>query len=113
MVGAARRQAATVEERSRQEFAWRRRQLRQEQELLTRRKQAMLGQLTSLSALAVETAESLPEIPEVALPEEPAEQDQPEPSEESGAAGGSRDLESGDGTQNSRSSALSLPRSTS
>jgi cell division septum initiation protein DivIVA len=111
LVGTARRQAATVEERSRQEFAWRRRQLRQEQELLTRRKQAMLSQLTSLSALAVETAESLPEVPELALSEEPAERDQPEPSEASGQPGHLE--ESGDQAQNSRSSALSMPRSTS
>ena len=59
--------AATIDERARQEFAWRRRQMRHEQDLLTRRKQAMLSQLTSLSALAVETAENLPEVPELQL----------------------------------------------
>ena len=39
--------------------------MRHEQDLLNRRKQAMLSQLTSLSALAVETAENLPEVPEL------------------------------------------------
>jgi len=67
VLGRARQQAATLEERSRQELVWRRRQLRQEQDLLTRRKQAMLSQLASLSALAVETAESMPEVPELGL----------------------------------------------
>jgi hypothetical protein len=37
--------------------------MRDEQDLLTRRKHAMLNQLTSLSALAVETAENLPTCP--------------------------------------------------
>lgn len=63
----AQQQAGTIDERARQEFAWRRRQMRHEQDLLSRRKQAMLSQLTSLSALAVETAESLPEVPELSL----------------------------------------------
>jgi hypothetical protein len=39
--------------------------MRDEQELLTRRKHAMLNQLASVSALAVETAENLPDVPEV------------------------------------------------
>ena len=39
--------------------------MRHEQDLLNRRKQAMLSQLTSLSALAVQTAENLPEVPEL------------------------------------------------
>jgi hypothetical protein len=39
--------------------------MRDEQDLLNRRKHAMLNQLTSLSALAVETAENLPDVPEV------------------------------------------------
>ena len=38
--------------------------MRDEQELLTRRKHAMLNQLASVSALAVETAENLPDVPE-------------------------------------------------
>lgn len=37
--------------------------MRDEQELLTRRKHAMLNQLASVSALAVETAENLPDVP--------------------------------------------------
>jgi hypothetical protein len=63
----AQQAAATIDERARQEFAWRRRQMRHEQELLSRRKQAMLNQLTSLSALAAETAEKLPEVPDLDL----------------------------------------------
>jgi hypothetical protein len=39
--------------------------MRDEQDLLNRRKHAMLNQLTSLSALAVETAENLPDVPEM------------------------------------------------
>ena len=80
VLGRARQQAATLEERSRQEFVWRRRQLRQEQDLLTRRKQAMLSQLASLSALAVETAESMPEVPELDLGD-------PDPDLDEGATG--------------------------
>ena len=67
IVARAQEQAATIDERARQEFAWRRRQMRHEQDLLSRRKQAMISQLTSLSALAVETAENLPELPELQL----------------------------------------------
>ena len=67
IVARAQQQAATIDERARQEFAWRRRQMRHEQDLLNRRKQAMLSQLTSLSALAAETAENLPEVPELFL----------------------------------------------
>ncbi len=71
IVTRAQQQAATIDERARQEFAWRRRQMRREQDLLTRRKQAMLSQLTSLSAMAVETAENLPDVPELDLSELP------------------------------------------
>ena len=67
IVGRAQAQADTIDERARQEFAWRRRQMRREQDLLDRRKQAMLSQLTSLSALAAETAQSLPEVPSLEL----------------------------------------------
>jgi uncharacterized membrane protein YgaE (UPF0421/DUF939 family) len=65
IVARAQQQAATIDERARQEFSWRRRQMRHEQDLLNRRKQAMISQLTSLSALAVQTAENLPEVPEL------------------------------------------------
>ncbi len=67
IIGRAQAQADTIDERARQEFAWRRRQMRREQDLLDRRKQAMLSQLTSLSALAAETAQSLPEVPSLEL----------------------------------------------
>ncbi len=67
IVARAQAQADTIDERARQEFAWRRRQMRREQDLLDRRKQAMLSQLTSLSALAAETAQSLPEVPSLEL----------------------------------------------
>ncbi len=65
IIDRARHQAAIIDERARQELALRRRQMRDEQELLTRRKHAMLNQLASVSALAVETAENLPDVPEV------------------------------------------------
>ena len=71
IVKRAQQQSATIDERARQEFAWRRRQMRHEQDLLTRRKQAMLSQLTSLSALAAETTEKLPELPDLDLRELP------------------------------------------
>ena len=63
IVDRARRQAGIIDDRARQELALRRRQMRDEQELLTRRKHAMLNQLASVSALAVETAENLPDVP--------------------------------------------------
>ena len=65
IIDRARHQAASIDDRARQELALRRRQMRDEQDLLNRRKHAMLNQLTSLSALAVETAENLPDVPEV------------------------------------------------
>jgi hypothetical protein len=65
IIDRARHQATIIDERARQELALRRRQMRDEQELLTRRKHAMLNQLASVSALAVETAENLPDVPEV------------------------------------------------
>src|SRR4030095_15967337 len=64
IIDRARRQAGIIDDRARQELALRRRQMRDEQELLTRRKHAMLNQLASVSALAVETAENLPDVPE-------------------------------------------------
>ena len=67
IVSRAQQRAAIIEERARQEFAWRRRQMRHEQDLLDRRKVAMLSQLTSLSALAVESAENFPDVPELSF----------------------------------------------
>jgi hypothetical protein len=64
IIDRARHQAAIIDDRARQELALRRRQMRDEQELLTRRKHAMLNQLASVSALAVETAENMPDVPE-------------------------------------------------
>ena len=65
----AKKQAAGISERTQQEFAWRKQQLRRETELLHERKRAVLHQLASLSALAEETAQSFPEL------EDPAEMD--------------------------------------
>ena len=67
IVSRAQQRAAVIDERARQEFAWRRRQMRHEQDLLDRRKVAMLSQLTSLSALAVESAENFPDVPELSF----------------------------------------------
>jgi hypothetical protein len=64
IIDRARHQAAAIDDRARQEFALRRRQMRDEQDLLNRRKHAMLNQLTSLSALAAQTAENLPDVPD-------------------------------------------------
>ena len=58
----AKKQAAAITERTQQEFAWRKQQLRRETDLLHQRKQAVLNQLASLSALAEQTAHSFPEL---------------------------------------------------
>ena len=59
---AARRQAAAITDRTQQEFAWRKQQLRRETDLLGQRKAAVLNQLASLSALAEQTAHSFPDF---------------------------------------------------
>ena len=67
IISRAQQRAALIDERARQEFAWRRRQMRHEQDLLDRRKVAMLSQLTSLSVLAAESAENFPDVPELSF----------------------------------------------
>jgi cell division septum initiation protein DivIVA len=59
---AARKQAAAITDRTQQEFAWRKQQLRRETDLLGQRKQAVLNQLASLSALAEQTAHGFPDL---------------------------------------------------
>ncbi|MET1007538.1 MAG: hypothetical protein ABWX96_18450 [Propionibacteriaceae bacterium] len=59
---AARKQAAAITDRTQQEFAWRKQQLRRETDLLSQRKQAVLNQLASLSALAEQTAHAFPDM---------------------------------------------------
>jgi hypothetical protein len=116
----ARRQAATVDERARQELAWRRRQLRRDEELLTRRKQSALRQLASLSALAAETAAGMPEVPSLELDDlmadlgrgEAADPAEPGDALPDGSGVNAQD-DAPDAAQNRRSSALSRPRSTS
>lgn len=61
-VATAKKQAAAINERTQQEFAWRKQQLRRETELLHKRKQAVLSQLASLSALAEQTASGFPDL---------------------------------------------------
>jgi len=61
-ISAARRQAAAITDRTQQEFAWRKQQLRRETDLLGQRKAAVLNQLASLSALAEQTAHSFPDL---------------------------------------------------
>ena len=68
----AKKQAAAIGERTQQEFAWRKQQLRRETELLHQRKQAVLNQLASLSALAEQTAHSFPDLDD---PEDPSATD--------------------------------------
>jgi hypothetical protein len=64
IIAIAERQAAIIDERGRQEFFWRRRQLRQQRDLLARWKQAMESQLASVRSFAVETARDLYEVQE-------------------------------------------------
>ena len=59
-IATAKKQAAAINERTQQEFAWRKQQLRRETELLHQRKQAVLSQLASLSALAEQNGERVP-----------------------------------------------------
>ncbi|HJY45324.1 MAG TPA: DivIVA domain-containing protein [Propionibacteriaceae bacterium] len=61
-IATAKKQAAAINERTQQEFAWRKQQLRRETELLHQRKQAVLSQLASLSALAEQTASAFPDL---------------------------------------------------
>ena len=62
LVADAERRAEVIDERSRQEHAWRRRQLSQERDALAQQKQAMRSQLRSFRALAVSTTSLLPEL---------------------------------------------------
>lgn len=55
----AKRQAAAIQQRSDEQFAWRKEQLRKETELLSQRKAAILAQLASLSDLAQQSAVGL------------------------------------------------------
>ena len=61
-IATAKKQAAAINERTQQEFAWRKQQLRRETDLLHQRKQAVLSQLASLSALAEQTASAFPDL---------------------------------------------------
>ena len=61
-IATAKQQASAINERTQQEFAWRKQQLRRETELLQQRKQAVLSQLASLSALAEQTASAFPDL---------------------------------------------------
>src|SRR5688500_5747253 len=61
-IATAKKQARAISERTQQEFAWRKQQLRRETELLHQRKQAVLGQLAALSALAEQTASAFPDL---------------------------------------------------
>ena len=61
-IATAKKQATAISERTQQEFAWRKQQLRRETELLHQRKQAVLSQLASLSALAQQTASAFPDL---------------------------------------------------
>jgi len=68
-INTAKKQASAISERTQQEFAWRKQQLKRETDLLHRRKQAVLSQLASLSALAEQTASAFPDL------EDPSEPD--------------------------------------
>jgi hypothetical protein len=64
-IAAAKKQAAAINERTQQEFSWRKQQLKRETDLLGQRKQAVLNQLASLSALAEQTAQTFPDLEEL------------------------------------------------
>lgn len=64
-IAAAKKQAAAINERTQQEFSWRKQQLKRETDLLSQRKQAVLNQLASLSALAEQTAQTFPDLEEL------------------------------------------------
>jgi hypothetical protein len=80
-VAVAEQEVGALRERTQQEFSWRKQQLRREMELLTQRKQAVLGQLASLSALAQQTAQTFPELDDLDFGE--MEDDRPERGEPS------------------------------
>ena len=61
-INTAKKQAQAISERTQQEFAWRKQQLKRETDLLHQRKQAVLSQLASLSALAEQTASAFPDL---------------------------------------------------
>lgn len=84
-IALAKKQAAAINERTSQEFAWRKEQLRRETDLLSQRKQAVLNQLASLSALAEQTAHNFPDLGdledfEAESPDQPGSGQRPEPS---------------------------------
>jgi cell division septum initiation protein DivIVA len=62
LVAEAERRAELIDERSRQEHAWRRRQLSRERDELAQQKLAVRSQLRSFRALAVSTTTMLPEL---------------------------------------------------
>ncbi len=68
-ISTAKKQAAAISERTQQEFAWRKQQLKRETDLLHRRKQAVLSQLASLSALAEQTASAFPDLDDPSEPD--------------------------------------------
>ena len=68
-INTAKKQASAISERTQQEFAWRKQQLKRETDLLHRRKQAVLSQLASLSALAEQTASAFPDLDDPTEPD--------------------------------------------
>jgi cell division septum initiation protein DivIVA len=62
LVTEAHQQAERINQRTQEEFTWRREQLRRETDNLLQRKQAVLNQLQSLSALASQSASDVPDL---------------------------------------------------
>jgi cell division septum initiation protein DivIVA len=62
LVSEAHQQADRINQRTQEEFTWRREQLRRETDNLLQRKQAVLNQLQSLSALASQSASDVPDL---------------------------------------------------
>ncbi len=59
---AAQKRADAIAERTHREFAWRKDQLKQETDLLSQRKKAVLGQLAALSELANQSVSEFPDL---------------------------------------------------
>jgi cell division septum initiation protein DivIVA len=82
IVWEAGRRNDVLDERSRQEHAWRRRQLSQERAELTRQQQALRQQLASFRTLAVDTATQFPDLSELSFADVVSSVTDPAPAEQ-------------------------------
>ncbi|MET1007539.1 MAG: hypothetical protein ABWX96_18455 [Propionibacteriaceae bacterium] len=82
IVWEAQRRNQVLDERSRQEHAWRRRQLQLERTELARQQQALRHQLSSFRSLAVDTAARFPDLSELSFADVGSSVTRPLPSEQ-------------------------------